>query len=421
MKKIIRNIFSNTYFPILLIIAISTIIKFVYIFYGTAYQDYLVTDMGGYWFRAIERFEGDEYSINQWVIWPTFYHFFLCFVFRILNLFHLYAYKLEIVLSLNIVLSSLSVFFLYLISQQIANNKKLSLVIAGLYAFSYPFIYFNAFILSENFSIPLVIISIWFLFKNDKIADILYSGIILGLAVAARPSYGLLGIPFFAYILLAKSAIRIPLTREMIKPLQKYFVRGLVFSVAFFLVLGCVIAENSRISKGKLKGLSANGGINFYLAVTQIHKITSNFDGYTYILVPPATVEYPDNGSVVTDVPLYNQDYFFKLGFDYIKSNPAVLLDKMLQLPTLFFGPLMPSMGSARWFAQLLPISRLMMFFMFLTLGLLPIIFRDKHTNVGKLIFIIAIPAFSLITYAIFSIEHRYLYSFAFAIYILFF
>ncbi|MCW3059982.1 MAG: hypothetical protein JWQ02_1803, partial [Capsulimonas sp.] len=44
----------------------SFLIRFCYVFLLTDYSHYLVSDMGGYWVRACERFDGDHNSYRQW-------------------------------------------------------------------------------------------------------------------------------------------------------------------------------------------------------------------------------------------------------------------------------------------------------------------------------------------------------------------
>jgi hypothetical protein len=374
----------------------------------TDYGNYLVSDMGGYWFRALERFEGNDVNINQWVIWPPFYHITLTWLFKVLDLFRLLPFKLEAVLFLNIILSTWSVYLVYFISRDMVQQTLTAIIITLIYSFYYPLVYFNAFVLSENLAIPMLIASVWAVFYRKK-ASVLLGATFFAIAVAVRPNFGILGLPLFTYIAISGTNRRLAI------------IHGLLFSGIFFSLLALVALENYRISEGRLKGLSANGGVNFYLAQTKQYSIISEFDGYKYVLIPPSTAQHPENGTFQTSVPIYNQKYFYNLGIKHIKENPQVLIENLSKFKSLFFGPLFPSMGNAFGFSRMLKLSQYLIFAMSLLLGMYLLLFNNTIYDRKKLFLISSIPVFLIITHYFFNVEQRYVYSFAFAIFIMFF
>ena len=153
---------------LLLIVIISTIFSLIYVFEYTNYSTYLSSDMGGYWKRATVRYEGKLFGFGQFVVWAPFYHIFLSYLFKIIDLLNLTHARLEAVLIFNILLSGYAVYCLYNIAYSILNHRLFSLLITFTYAFSYPIIYLKSNILSENFAIPLLIIAIWLVFTKKK-------------------------------------------------------------------------------------------------------------------------------------------------------------------------------------------------------------------------------------------------------------
>lgn len=389
------------------VLILSTVFKFIYVFYLSDYKDYLGTDMGAYWDRTTERFNGEIFNIGQWSIWPPLYHLLLFNVFKVISFVGLYSHKLEIVLSLHILLCSLSVYYLYKISLAILKNYWASWLIATTYAFSFIMIYFKAFILSENAAIPLVIISIWFLFKNNR-TGLIISGILLAIATGIRPGYGLLGLSFTLYVFLCN------------KQWKHKILRSLVFIISFCSVIFLILSEINYISQGRLKGLSASSGLTFYLSFTQAHGIKSTADGMVYIIYPPKTCEDPENGMLFTSKPFADTKYYINLGIQHIKKHPSVLFKKLSDIKELFFGVFMPWVGSAKWFETLRVPSQWYMFVMFLLSLLVWICYKDSNLDRIKFLLLISVVVLGLLVNYFFNTEHRYLYSFAFVLHFTF-
>ena len=404
---------NKIFFWFLLVIFISTALKFIFVFKYTDFRGYLSSDMGGYWTRAYERYNGNIFDINQWAIWPPLFHIILSFIFKVNDLVGIFIYNLEVILSINIILSSLSIIYLYLVTEKLSGSKMISFITATLYAFTYYTFYFNAFILSENFAVPLAIASVYYLIVN-KPGHYFVSGILLAVATGIRPGFGILALPFGFYALLSGSK---SLKTDWVKTV---FFKGVwkaaLFSAGFVLIILFIIAENNHISGGKIKGLAASGGINKYFSFTKTYEVQSRFEGYYYVIIPPGTVRNPENGKLITNEPIYNTAYFNDLTKEYIQQHPGIFFTKIKDLKTLYFGVLFPSMNSVLWFNTLREPFRWLAFI--LSLAAIFSLFITKNRHEWKnYILLLSIIFFSLLTCYLFNSEHRYLYGFMFAVY----
>ena len=367
--------------------------------------------MVGYWNRAIDRYNGDIFSMSQWTAWGPFYHFYLTFIFKILTFLHLFNHKLEIVLFLNIVYSTISVYCLYFISLQVIKNINYSLLITLFYAFSYPLIYLNSFILTESFATPILIFSVYLVFAyHEKKLIMFLAGLIFGVAVAARPAMCLMFLPFFLYILYAR------------KPDLNSILRGVIFACGFFLVIFIILAEIFYISKGELISLYGSSGATFFLFQCKHSVMESTSRGYYFVIAPPFTSNnHPGWEVFKTDHPLHDQRYFYELGLQCMKKNSHFLLDGFKSLKALFFTYLFPSVGSAANFALLINLSNYFIFFMTIMLGFLYFLLKDKVVEIKKILFLISLLLCTIIMSFFFPPEQRYLYPVLFTIYLLFF
>lgn len=381
--------------------------KFAYVFLLTDWQHYLFSDFAGYWDRAAQRAAGDVASVNQWAIWPPFWHIVLAEIFKVLDFVGLRAHALPVVLSLNILLSTLSVYLLYRIARLLYDSHGYAMLVAAAYGFFYPLVYFNAFVMSEHAAVTAVIAALFVVLRHDSVRATAGGGLLLALAVAMRPAFGLLGGLFFLYLLFRK---RLSWAAAG---------QAAVFALAFFALLFLVVVENGAISQGRLKGLSAGGGLNFYFAQCRTHSVTSVAEGYRFVIIPPATVNHPEYGSLTISRPIHDQAYFYKLGWECLRANPSHLADVAHKLDALYFGPLLPSMTSARGFDAMLGASRHLAFGMSLLALFFPLLLRMPGINRPAVVLLAAIPLVSIATMYFFNIEHRYLYSFIFAIQLL--
>lgn len=409
MLSFLKNIPKKNYYVFIIVIA-SFITRMIYVFQYTDYKGYLVSDMGGYWDRAIGRYNGDLFPLSQWTGWGPFYHFYLTSIFKILSFLHLFDHKLEIVIFLGILFSSISIIFVYLISSYLLKEPH-SILATLLYAFSYPLIYLNSLILTENLSIPILILAVFLLFTYHENKLIMFlTGAILAIAVACRPALGLMFISFFIYILYYKKL-----------DLGSIF-RSVLFACGFCIIIFLTFVEIFYISKGELISLYGSSGTTFFLLQCKHGSIESNYKGYYYVGSPPFTSSNHPNWPVFkTDHALHDQKYFYKLGYECMKKNPNFLLDGLISLRALFFNCLFPSFGSAANFGKLIDFANNLIFFMTITLGLLYFLLKDKILESKNVIFLISPILYTAIMSFFFPPEQRYLYPALFAIHILFF
>lgn len=395
-----------------IILLVSFITRIIYVYYFTDYKNYLFTDMGGYWERAIDRYNGKVFDMSQWTSWATFFHFYLAEVFKLLAFLHLFDKKLEIILFLNVVYSTISIYFVYLISLEILKKKFQCLLLTFLYAFTYFFFYLNALIMAENLSIPLLIISFYLvLSKSQNKKAIFLAGSLLAIATALRPAHGLIGLPLFLYILFSRRYTRGSL------------ISAIVFASAFFLIIYLVVQENIRISKGELKSLAGYSGVVFFHNQCKVLHIKSFHKGHILEIVPPLFLAYPELAKMEfsTTHPFHHQEYFYKLGFECMKKNPNIFFDNLISLKALFWGCFFPHVSGARWLNFFYTLWSYLVIFMTSLLGFLYFLLRDKKVEPPKILLLISIPVCILITSFLYGSEQRYLLPAYFAIYLLFF
>lgn len=409
MQKAIKKFLSENK-EILFIVLASLLIRIYYVFYCCDYKTYLFSDMGGYWNRAVSKFNGDNFSMMQWTSWAPFFHFYLFFIFKIAYFFNFKNNWLEIVISLNIVLAVISVICFYFLANHVLENKKLSLLATLFYGFSYPLIYLNALVMSENFAIPVLVISVFLLFySKDNIGLMFLSGLFLGLSVAARPALGVVALFYFLYIVLLN------------KLSVKSIINGVIFVAGFLLVIFLLLVEINYISYGQQRSLSGNSGVNFFIQQCKPRIVKSSSMGINTNI---ASVNYISDYKLeefLTDHPMHDQKYFYELGLDCIKKNPNIWIENLFEFEKMLFGPLFPEASTAKGFKIFIKISNYLIFFMILSFGFLYYLFKEYKTDRKKILFLLSIPLSIMLVSYFYVAEQRYLFPAYFAIYLVFF
>ena len=320
------------------------------------------------------------------------------------------SYLLEVVLVFHVFLSSISVIFFYLICKELIGDKKDSLFATFVYAFSYPLIYLNIFILTENVAVPFLIISIYLLFRsNSKNSDLLTSGVVFGFVAAIRPSLFPVFVSFLLYILFSK------------KDIVSSLIRSINFSVGFFLIIFLASVQVFYISKGEVYGLHNSTGANFFLSQCKYRALTSTYKEYEFFLGPPLNWKHKEWAEFKTDHAINDQKYFRNLGLECMKENPHWLKEKFSNLKELFLGNFFPGYESIKYFYPLMEISKWVMLCMFCFIFLLYDPLKKKVLEINKVLFLISIPFFIIIISFFFQPELRYLCQALFAIELLFF
>lgn len=411
----------NPKIAISLIVALSSVVNFLLVFQFSEYSHYLTSDMHGYWDRAMQVFRGDEHTLNTWATNAPYYPRVIAAIFTWLNLFQLNEYRLEVMLSINILLSALGTYSLYKIGNLLTGKAMVGVFIAGIYAFSYPNLYFNTFLLGEPFAIPIIIFSFWLLFAlKDSYKFVALVGVVLAFAVGVRPSNGLMGLPFALYIGFSGFSFSNTPWRQWVPLLFPKFVRAGLFSLGFFLVVIGIVAENYRISHGKLAGITAHSGYNFFLGQTQAHKIESKFDGMHYIFVPASVAAHPENGTISTTTALYDAKAFFAMGWDYLQDHPYLWWDHLLDYDQLFFDNLFPGVPSVLGFETLYDPFRYFVFIMFLMCGLIYVPIKSKDIAVAGVSVFGATFLLMCASLYLFTVTNQYFQNFSYTVYVVF-
>lgn len=417
--RALRKLVMWEYFPITAVIILFVILNCLLVF-NSPYQTFLDSDMGGYYNKPFQIFQGNEKGLDNWVGFAPYYPRILAVELTWLNYFHLDGYFLEFVLLQNIALSALAILALYFIGMHITGRKAVAFALAAVYGLSYPHLYYNVFVLTEPFVVPLIIISIWMLHAWRNSYKITFCGLLLATAVGVRPSTGLLGLPFGLYILFAGiSLTKIPV-RDWIKVMWPRVLKAAAFSAAFFFVVFTIMAENNRISNGLVRGLTSHSGYNFLLGQAQAHKIVSTWDGITYIFVPPSVAHHPENGTIYTDIPIYDSKRFYEEGWKILKAYPRLWLEHFAMYPSLFFDNLFPATDAVPGFPGFFDPFRYIAFYMFVLGGLVYIALKERDVHKCDVALYVSIFFISCASLYMYTVTHTYFFDFSYTVYVVF-
>jgi hypothetical protein len=389
---------------------LSLVVLLLYVFGFTPYQEFLFSDMGKYWTSAMTRLNENPFEDPQFVAWPPMYHIFIAELFRVFRWLGLEGLiRLETVLSINITAFAVSVYALQRLAIQWFARSEFIFITVLLYAFGFPSLYFNAFLLSGNLGMPLMICAFALIAHKQALWAVATGGLLFALAVIVRPSFGPYGLAFVLYYL-----VRYGMNRQFIS-------RAALFSAVFFAVVLLASLEVARISNGKVFGLSANGGLDFFITMSKFHKVDLNYDGWHFMVVAPALSWEPEYGTFYTNVPFYEQGYYFSQGWEFLKRNPMRLFRSFEHMGHLFFADMLPSRVDAPGFTFWRPVWDWFKFIMFLTFGLYAWMWRRLGERKPEFVMMISIILLTLMVSAIFTGEPRYTYAILFVFYLLFF
>ncbi len=384
----------------------------LYVFVCTPYQDFLFSDMGKFWTSAMARLAGggQEFEDPQFIAWPPLYHIFLAELFRVFRWLGLdELIRLETALSINIVAFAVSVYALQRLAVQWFVRPELIFITVMLYALGFPSLYFNAFLLSGNLGMPLMICAFALITHKQAWWAVATGGLLFALASIIRPSFGPYGLSFVLFYLVRHGMN------------WKFIARAAVFSAVFFSMVLLASLEVARISGGKVFGLSANGGLDFFITMSKYHKVDLKYDGWNFVIVVPALSWEPEYGTFNTNVPFYNQDYYFHQGWEFLKHNPMRAFRSFEHMGHLFFADMLPSRLDAPGFSFWRPVWDWFKCGMFLTFGLYLWMWRRLGERQPEFVMMISVVLLTLIVSAIFTGEPRYTYSILFIFYLLFF
>jgi hypothetical protein len=394
------------------VLAASTALLVIgcYVFLFTPYHEFLYSDMRSFWLRALDRLKGETFADSQFQAWPPIYHILLAELFRIFQAIGMEGLiRLETALAINIAVFALSVYAFQRLASHWFANPVFVAVAVTLYAFGFPSLYFSAFLLSGNLGGPLMVIAVAVVCCRQTWTSVVVGALLLALAAAIRPSFAPYGL---AFVILYFA--RYGMSWEFVR-------RAAAFSAVFFAVVLLASAEVGRISGGRVFGLSANGGLDFFISNTDYHKVDLSYNGWHFFVVVPGYSLKPENGTYYTNVPFYHQDYYFRLGWEALKRDPSQLWRNLENVKNLFFARMLPSRPDAPGFSFFIPAWDWLKFGMFLTLGLYVWLWRRLGVREPMFWMLIHFIIITAIVSYLFTGEPRYTYSIMFVFYLLFF
>lgn len=380
----------------------------LYVFWLTPYQQFLFSDMKNFWTQAMQRLDGREFADSQFVAWPPLYHIFLAELFRILRVLGLgELVRLETALLLNITVFAASVFALQRLAAHWLQRGDMVLLCTLLYGFGFPALYFNAFLLADNLGSPLLVMAVAAIVCVPGWRGILLSAMLFAAATIVRPALGPYGLAFVAFLLARQGWSR------------RFLLQAALFSALFFSLIALASLEVSRISKGRVNGLSANGGLDFFIANTDYHRVDLSYDGWHFFVIVPAQSWRPENGVFYTNVPFYEQGHYFKLGWEALARDPIRMVRNLSEIRNLFFADMLPSRYDAPGFKWLRPVWDWFKFIMFLSCGLYLWRWRSLGERRPVVVLLGSLILLTMVVSVLFTGEPRYTYAIIFAFYLL--
>lgn len=389
----------------LALLGLTLVVRLGFVFWFSDYEHYLFSDFAGYWQRALDRLAGRVLDMDQWAIWPPLYHVLLAEWFKLIALFGLDENsRLPSVMVLNAMLGVVDVAVMVTLTRQLTGDVRLALLTGLFFGIGYPYLYFNAFVMSEHPAWTAFLVSLWLLTRHRARPGL--AGLVLGIAIALRPAYGLSALVGGLYLLWG---IRC-------QPWPRRWFKAAWFSLGLLSLLTWVLATNDHLSQGRLLGLGANGGVTFYFASCRTHRVETRHDGYHYVLEPAPTVDRPEYGLLQERVPFYQQGHYFRLGWEcLLKDGLVAWFNGGTFFYDVLFGPLFPAVGSVSGFPWAMDVHRPLLLIALLLVPFAPMALpagpqRERSwLLLGNLIML-------ALTFNFFNVEHRYLYSLAFLI-----
>lgn len=329
-------------------------------------------------------------------IWSSFY-IFVGSVYKVLMSLNLYDLKIYAVVVINILLSSLSVVFLYKISKKLFSNQ-IAIIISIIFIFYYPTIYLNSLIMSENIFIPALLGFVYIYLFNCIGINYLWAGILLGTALLCRPILFTF-VPFlilWAIIFKRKNQLLI-----------------LLPTIVVIIAAGLI---NRQVSTDHAFSIGTNGGVNFAMTQCRFKKLQYNGPNKAKFYFTPPIFWGTDNQEKYTNIPFTNQSYYYKIGLQCLIDNPKRLISNLSYIKNIFISLYYPNFPKNDLHKVQLTIWK-WIGIIFYILFLMYFLVKKNNRNIPIYVFFIFL-FLSLILAVYFANpgEERYLASYFFAI-----
>jgi tetratricopeptide (TPR) repeat protein len=248
-----------------------------------------------------------------------FYAYFLAIIYKI------FGTNIIVVQSIQTVLSSFGVVFLYLIVRRLTNNRN-AIIASIIYIFSGNLIFFTGALLYVEVNIFLSLLLSYLLITlidNFSRKLLIFAAIIFGLLVIIRPEFLLMLVLIIPYFIIKIKP----------KPILQY----VLFTFVTIVVLAVIPLRNYFVAKDFVP-FTGHSGINFYYGN---NPYTDGTWRVVYPLTRSADISIETfnkssqtiNGQMVKASVASN--YWLKKGLDFIKENPSryiKLLGRKFQL-----------------------------------------------------------------------------------------
>jgi len=315
----------NPYLKIFFIFITNFLIRTIFIF-----------SMKNNPFSIITRYTVDSFYYHNWALsivqgnWlgnevfflGPFYAYFLAIIYRILGS------NIIIVQTIQSLLSSFGVLFLYLIVRRISNHRN-ALIASIIYTFSGILIFFTGALLYVEVNIFFSLFLAYLLIKlydNYSIKLLILSAVICGLLIIVRPEFILLLILAIPYFIIKLKP----------RPIPKY----LFFSITTAVIISVIPIRNYIVGKDFVP-FTTHSGINFYYGNNP--KTDGTWRPYLPFHLPPIfsiklfeKLVQEIDGKLVK--PSYVSSYSFSQGINFITHNPGAYLKLQCRKFLLFIN-----------------------------------------------------------------------------------
>jgi hypothetical protein len=319
--------------------------------------------------RALLLVNGGEKSfITAWAS----YYVPLAGLYKVLQLVNLLGSRLVIAAIGNCVLGALSCVYVFKISKAIFNKSKLlQILITISFILYYPNVYFNALSLSENIFTPILIYLFYhaLTLKRKYFKAGVIAGLLFGLALIMRPIIVPFMPFFFFYIYKNYKGGIINFIAQYIFP----------FIFCTLLIVIPTIIINHNHDKNGVYSFTGNGGVNIAMAWCEPRKIRYKLEnGESFWFAPPSLRDNTEADFIQTDVPFYNQGYYYKMGFECLKKNPKRLLTNFKHVFNIFHSEMYPDFSPFPFHSNLLIIWKILVIPLITAFFIFPFVWKKK-------------------------------------------
>jgi 4-amino-4-deoxy-L-arabinose transferase-like glycosyltransferase len=296
------------------VFGLALVVRLVFVCVFNRPGDFISSDMWVYDHRARNLLSG---SLSEWdTFTPVGYPAFVAAVYALSGKSALAVGVLQALL--GAVTAALAT----LLAERSFARRELSLLLGVLCALHWPGVFYTGFLLTETaFSFLVVSAAFALTVSVDRGSRWGYAltGLLLGAGASVRPNL-LLFLPCVPIILLLGSGWR---WRRTLLPL------ALLFG-ALLVPTGLAALHNSLLL-GRPAALGTNGGLNFYLNMSEVRGVRFSDRRGTHRITPLPNLHRYSNDETVY-VPFYDEAHYYRRGLELIRERPSRLLRTVYNL-----------------------------------------------------------------------------------------